>query len=83
MRVHFSKVGTVAGIRVLRDRQTRVGQGVAYVLMSERGEVKKALSLDGSLMSNRKIRVELTRADGGKGKGKSKHPAREGRPQRD
>ena len=80
MRVHFSKVGTVAGIRVLRDRQTRVGQGVAYVLMSERGEVKKALSLDGSLMSNRKIRVELTRADGGKGKGKSKHPAREGRP---
>lgn len=40
---HFSKIGTVDYVRVVRDRGTGLGKGFAFVVYNERASVKKAI----------------------------------------
>ncbi|ORY14563.1 hypothetical protein BCR34DRAFT_560225 [Clohesyomyces aquaticus] len=41
--VHFSKAGKVESVRVVRDPQTRVGKGIAYVQFTDENAVEAAL----------------------------------------
>ena len=43
----FGEAGEVEGVRVLRDRETRVGRGVAFVMFKDEVAVERALGLDG------------------------------------
>ena len=43
----FSKAGTVESVRVVRDKSTRVGKGIAYVQFADSNGVEKALLYDG------------------------------------
>jgi hypothetical protein len=55
----------VEGVRVVRDRVTHVGRGIAYVLFSERAAVVDALGLDGTpLVGGRAVRVQRATVDG-------------------
>ncbi|KAJ4372087.1 Nucleolar protein 12 [Neocucurbitaria cava] len=44
--VHFSKVGKIESVRVVRDAQTRVGKGFAYVQFIDENGVEAALQLN-------------------------------------
>jgi len=57
----------VEGVRVVRDRATRVGKGFAFVLLRERALVLGALALDGRAvpeLHGRALRVTRATADG-------------------
>jgi nucleolar protein 12 len=57
----------VEGIRIVRDRVTRLGKGFAFVLFTERATVIAALALDGkpcALLNNRRLRVTRASKDG-------------------
>ena len=43
----FSKAGRVENVRVVRDKETRVGKGFAYVQFADQNGVEAALLLDG------------------------------------
>ena len=44
---HFSKCGAIESVRVIRDQETRVGKGFAYVQFHDENAVEAALLLDG------------------------------------
>lgn len=54
----FSDCGTVASVRIVRDKKTSQGKGFAYVAFKERSNVKMALMMDGTEVGGRKIRVQ-------------------------
>lgn len=57
----------IEGIRIVRDRVTRLGKGFAFVLFAERATVIAALALDGkpqSLLNNRRLRITRASKDG-------------------
>ena len=60
-RAHFAdKLGqeAVKSVRIIRNKMTNLGQGIAYVLLSDRSMVPKAIAeLDGSKLRDRAIRV--------------------------
>ena len=71
LRAAFSSVAGgstgVEGIRIVRDRVTRLGKGFAFVLFTERATVIAALALDGkpcALLNNRRLRVTRASKDG-------------------
>ena len=49
--------GAVEAVRVVRDRKTNLGKGIAFVLFRKTGDARTALLLDGSKMGDREIRV--------------------------
>ena len=54
----FTTHGTVSDVAVIRDKETRVGKGFAFVTLSAPHEAQAALhSLDGYMMAGRRLRV--------------------------
>ncbi|CEF62501.1 RNA-binding protein 34 [Strongyloides ratti] len=54
---HFSPVVDVNAVRVVRDRNSHEGIGIAFVRLSDPTLLKKALTLNGSQLLGREIRV--------------------------
>jgi len=43
--LHFAKAGTIESVRVVRDAQTRIGKGFAYIQFADENGVEAALQL--------------------------------------
>eukprot|EP01134_Creolimax_fragrantissima_P002843 CFRG2843T1 len=54
---HFGQCGTVESVRIIRDKATGIGKGIAYVKFEAEAAVGLAVRLDGSEVGSRKIRV--------------------------
>ena len=64
--VQFAKAGKIESVRVVRDAQTRVGKGFAYVQFMDENGVESALQLDEKKfppMLPRKLRVTRCKAE--------------------
>ncbi|XP_008418572.1 RNA-binding protein 34 [Poecilia reticulata] len=57
-RQHFEECGKVEGVRLVRDPNSGLGKGFGYVLFESADSVEVALSLDGSKLESRSIRVK-------------------------
>jgi nucleolar protein 12 len=57
IRQHFNECGDVKAIRVVHDRFSGLGKGVAFVEFSEKECVEKAIKLNGTTLKEREIRV--------------------------
>lgn len=84
----FGHCGEVSSVRVVRDRGTNIGKGIAYVAFKDRTAVSIAVGQDGQYLRNRLLRVSRCQKldkdsspvksfptgtdSGGKGKGKGK-----------
>ena len=75
---HFGKAGRIESVRVVRDAETRVGKGFAYVQFHDENAVEAALLLDGkrfppmlprTLRVSRAKRVKTLNAGAGAGAG--------------
>lgn len=49
--------GSVEAVRVVRDRKTNLGKGIAFVLFKKSGDARTALLLDGAKLGDRAVRV--------------------------
>jgi nucleolar protein 12 len=54
----FAPCGDIAHTRVVRDRNTNIGKGFAYVQFKSSVAVEIAVKMNGALFMNRKIRVQ-------------------------
>ncbi|RKP20944.1 hypothetical protein ROZALSC1DRAFT_5348, partial [Rozella allomycis CSF55] len=54
---YFSSCGDIVNVRVVRDKATSVGKGIAYVEFQDRVSVSLALELNETELEGRKIRV--------------------------
>ncbi len=45
LKTHFSRAGDVISVKILRDHQSGVSRGFAFVEMSTRREAQKAVSM--------------------------------------
>uniref|UniRef100_A0A0K0FMT3 RNA-binding protein 34 (inferred by orthology to a human protein) n=1 Tax=Strongyloides venezuelensis TaxID=75913 RepID=A0A0K0FMT3_STRVS len=54
---HFSPIAEVNAVRVVRDKNSHEGIGIAFVRFSDPNLLKKALALNGSELLGRQIRV--------------------------
>lgn len=61
LRAHFAACGRVASVRVVRDRETGLGKGFAYVSFEDPAALAAALLLDGRTFQNRPLRVMRAR----------------------
>jgi len=57
IRGHFTDCGDITNVRIVRDRQTSLGKGIAYVSFESKDSVGLSLKLNGSQFQNRRIRV--------------------------
>ena len=58
MRAHFEECGKILNVRVIRDKDTFIGKGIAYIQYSSAAEMKKALEAkNNSLFKGRNLRV--------------------------
>ena len=57
VRSHFSKCGDIEDVRLVRDSSTGIGKGFGYVNFKTTESVELALKLNGSLLTQREIRV--------------------------
>ncbi|XP_049575618.1 RNA-binding protein 34 [Syngnathus scovelli] len=58
LRRHFEVCGAVKAVRLVRDRNTGLGKGFGYVLFESGDSVQLALTLEGSKLQGRTIRVK-------------------------
>uniref|UniRef100_A0A3B3YPJ5 RRM domain-containing protein n=1 Tax=Poecilia mexicana TaxID=48701 RepID=A0A3B3YPJ5_9TELE len=58
LRQHFEECGKVEAVRLVRDPNSGLGKGFGYVLFESADSVEVALSLDGSKLESRSIRVK-------------------------
>jgi nucleolar protein 12 len=59
LRTHFAEAGKILNVRIIRDKDTFIGKGIAYIQFSSPDEMKKALeSKNGSTFKGREIRVK-------------------------
>ena len=58
LRKFFESCGEIESVRLIRDRQTRLGKGFGYVTFSDKKSVKNALAFNGTFFSEREIRVK-------------------------
>ncbi|XP_037104481.1 RNA-binding protein 34 [Syngnathus acus] len=58
LRRHFEVCGAVEAVRLVRDRNTGLGKGFGYVLFESGDSVQLALTLEGSKLQGRTIRVK-------------------------
>ncbi len=64
LRTLFSKAGTVASIMVIRERETGLSKGFAYVEMATQAEAEQALRMfNGANVNNREIMVAKARTE--------------------
>jgi len=42
LRAHFEDCGKILNVRVIRDKDTFIGKGIAYIQFSTSSEMKKA-----------------------------------------
>ena len=62
LRTLFQTYGSVAGVEIMTDPETRYSRGFAFVEMTNDGEAKKAIShLNGATVWGKPIRVEESR----------------------
>jgi RNA recognition motif-containing protein len=65
----FASFGRIEEARVITDRETGRSRGFGFVTFANEDDAKKALSLDGSTLDDRSIKVNLAedkpRRDGG------------------
>ena len=62
LRTLFQTYGSVAGVEIMTDPETRYSRGFAFVEMTNDLEAKKAISdLNGVILWGRPIRVEESR----------------------
>lgn len=62
LRSLFAGAGTVTSVTMIKDRQTGISKGFAFVEMSSQNEAEQAKKdLDGRLLGNREIRVDKAR----------------------
>lgn len=54
----FADCGQVSAVRTVRDKATNVGKGIAYVQFGDAAAVDMAVRLDGTVLSNRPVRVQ-------------------------
>ncbi|XP_014270232.1 RNA-binding protein 34 [Halyomorpha halys] len=59
----FSKCGEIDGVRIIRDKETGVGKGFAYVNFKCTSSVPLALKLDGEVLEKRQLRVKPVKYD--------------------
>lgn len=61
---HFASCGTIHSVRIVRDSNTNVGKGFAYVQFEDRACVEKALLLDNEPMplNHRNLRVSRAKS---------------------
>jgi nucleolar protein 12 len=74
----FGKVGTVESVRVIRDKSTRIGKGIAYVQFEDENAVEAALLYNDKKfppMLPRKLRVSRARKIKKRDSGVLKRPA--------
>lgn len=56
---HFSRIGSVNYVRVVRDRATGIGKGFGFVVFDERASVKKAIEeMNDSKFKGRPLRIK-------------------------
>lgn len=61
---HFSKVGVVNYVRIVRDRTTGLGKGFAFVVFNDRASVKKALDeMNNTNFKGRELRLKKVDKD--------------------
>jgi len=53
LRAYFKSCGVIDNIRVIRDSETHVGKGIAYITFKEKESLKKALEKNGEEFKNR------------------------------
>jgi len=59
---YFSEIGEIDYVRIVRDPETNIGRGIAYVQFADVESVNKALLLDGhKIPGDRKVRVSRAR----------------------
>lgn len=77
--VHFAKAGKIESVRVVRDAQTRVGKGFAYVQFVDENGVEAALQYNEQKfppMLPRKLRVTRCKAEKKKDKPRGPPPSK-------
>jgi RNA recognition motif-containing protein len=58
LRAHFEECGKILNVRVIRDKDTFIGKGIAYIQFASAAEMKKALEAkNNSLFKGRNLRV--------------------------
>eukprot|EP00658_Telonema_sp_P-2_P019960 TRINITY_DN17853_c0_g1_i4.p1 TRINITY_DN17853_c0_g1~~TRINITY_DN17853_c0_g1_i4.p1 ORF type:complete len:348 (+),score=101.66 TRINITY_DN17853_c0_g1_i4:199-1242(+) len=57
VRAHFDNCGKIENVRVVRDRGSNLGKGIAYVQFGDRDAVALAVELHDSKIGGRQIRV--------------------------
>ena len=59
LRAHFAEAGKILNVRVIRDKDTFIGKGIAYIQFSTPAEMKKALETkNNTKFKNRELRVK-------------------------
>ncbi len=59
LRAHFEDCGKILNVRVVRDKDTFIGKGIAYIQFSNAAEMKKAQETkNNSLFKGRQLRVK-------------------------
>ncbi|KAF2850680.1 hypothetical protein T440DRAFT_424133 [Plenodomus tracheiphilus IPT5] len=81
--VHFAKAGKIESVRVVRDAQTRIGKGFAYVQFADENGVEAALQLNEKKfppLLPRILRVTRCKAEKKKDKARAPPPTKAPRP---
>lgn len=59
IRTHFSPIGDIISVRLIRDKETLLCKGIGYVQLSSKEEMKKAIEdLNGSSFMGRPLRIK-------------------------
>jgi nucleolar protein 12 len=59
LRVHFADIGKILNVRVVRDKETFIGKGIAYIQFSTAEEMKKAVETkNNTKFKGRDLRVK-------------------------
>ncbi len=74
----FEKFGTITEIAIPTNRETGKARGFAFITFETEDAAKKALTLDGTEVDGRKIRVSIATGEkrtGGSGSGRGERRA--------
>ncbi|CAD1472645.1 unnamed protein product [Heterotrigona itama] len=58
IRKHFKQCGEIESVRIVQDKDSRVGKGFGYVNFKSKDAVALALELNGTTILNREVRVK-------------------------
>lgn len=70
LRTLFSQAGSVQSVAMIKDRETQMPKGFAFIEMGAQSEAEKAISLfNGYSLDNREIKVNSARPREESGRG--------------